>query len=113
MGKGYKAGYMVLQGDFVTITSNNINEIPKELDLLFAKWKDYAEKNKEDYYKNTFYCSVKGASEVFRYEGVNYRIYPSFFNIDGEYFEYLMLRQIENELVEMGAEEVFCTAVMD
>ena len=113
MGKGYKASYMALQGDFVTITSENIGEIPKELNLLFTKWKEYAEKNKEDYYKNAFYCPVKGASEVFRYEGVNYRIYPSFFDIDGEYFEYLMLRQIENELVEMGAEEVFCTAVVD
>ena len=113
MGKGYKAGYMALQGDFVTITSENIGEIPKELNLLFTKCKEYAEKNKGDYYKNAFYCPVKGASEVFRYEGVNYRIYPSFFDIDGEYFEYLMLRQIENELVEMGAEEVFCTAVVD
>ena len=26
---------------------------------------------------------------------------------------YLMLRKIENEFVEMGAEEVFCTAVVD
>ena len=31
MGKGYKAGYMALQGDFVTITSENIGEIPKDL----------------------------------------------------------------------------------
>ena len=96
-----------------SVRTITIGEIPKELNLLFTKWKDYAEKNKEDYYKNAFYCPVKGACEVFRYEGVSYRIYPAFFDIDGEYFEYLMLRQIENELVELGAEEVFCTAVMD
>ena len=40
---------MALQGDFVTITSENIGEIPKVLNLLFTKWKEYAEEHKEDY----------------------------------------------------------------
>ena len=35
MGKGYKAGYMALQGDFVMFKSENVGEIPKELNLLF------------------------------------------------------------------------------
>ena len=113
MGKGYKAGFASLQGDFVTITGENVDTIPKELGEIVKSWKEYAEKNKESYYERGGYCPVKGASEIFRYEDVNYKILPSFFGIDGDYFEYLMLRHIEDELVEIGAEGVFCTAVLD
>ncbi len=113
MNKGYKSRFANIEGNFITITKDSEKSIPNELLSLLNKWKDYAKIHKEEYYKSGFPCPVKNASEQFRYNGVNYRIYPSYFDITSEYFENLMLSHIEDDLVEIGAEAVFCTAMPD
>lgn len=113
MGKGYKASYMSLNGDFVVISDKNINSIPNEIVRIFKEWKIYGQAHQEEYYKNGNYCPVKGASEVFRYNGINYSVMPEFFGLYPDYFEYIMIKFVEDALVEIGAEEVFCTAMID
>lgn len=112
---GYKVGYFSLsRSEFVEITKENLSHLPEELQILLNKWTNKAAEGMEEYDRHD-HCPVKYASEVFRYEGVCYRIYPSFFNASEDYFEYLMIgyNGMEDELVEIGAEEVFCTAMID
>lgn len=113
MGKGYKASYASLTGDFVIISDKNISSIPDEIVQILQEWKNYGQAHQEEYYKNGNYCPVKGASEVFRYNGINYSVTPGFFGLYPDYFEYIMIKFVEDALVEIGAEEVFCTATVD
>ena len=113
MGKGYKASYASLTGDFIIITDENINTIPDEIVRILLEWKSYGQAHQEEYYKNGYYCPVKGASEVFRYNGINYTVMPRFFGLSPDYFEHIMINYVEDALVDIGAEEVFCTATVD
>jgi len=113
MTKGYKAKYNTLTGDFVTIDENTVQNIPAEIAHIFNKWKAYGRVYQEDYYKNIYVCPVKLAQTTFRYKGVNYKITPKGMKLKDAYFEYLMLRHVEDDLVDIGAEEVFCIAMVD
>ena len=87
MGKGYKDSYASLTGDFVIISDKNISSIPDEIVQILHEWKNYGQAHQEEYYKNGNYCPVKGASEVFRYNGINYSVTPGFFGLYPDYFE--------------------------
>ena len=113
MRRGTKAFFASLYGDFTVITRENLDSIPVEIADVLKYWKKYAEDNLEEYQKNGGYCPVKFAGEQFRYDGVNYKVNPGFFGISPEYFEYIMVRHVEDALVDIGAEEVFCTAMVD
>jgi len=110
---GYRAGYFSLAGSELTeVTKEGLDSLPRELGGLLRKWMDRAAEGKD--IDNICY-RVKGASEVFRYKGVCYVVYPRLFDVTQEYFEVLMLgnQGMEEELVRIGAEEVFCTGMMD
>ena len=94
-------------------TEENMNSIPEEIINILLKWKEYGQRHQQEYYSDPFICPVKFASEIFRYKGIDYVVYPDFMGLMKEYFEYLMIQKVEDELVDIGAEEVFCTAMMD
>ncbi len=112
---GYKAGYFSLSGEkLIDITDKNLDTLPQELKELMVELKDaasfYAESKKDD----PFFYYVKGAGEVFRFKGICYKLSPGFLNVDGYIFDGLMHRMgYEDKLVELGAEEVFNTGMLD
>lgn len=115
MRMGSRASYFSLkESELLTITKEGLGGLPEELQSLLNRWSDIAAEGMQAYMAES-HCPVKGAREIFRYKGVGYRLYPGFFGIPQEYFEYLMIKNggMEDELVELGAEEVFCTGMAD
>lgn len=112
---GYKAGYFTLSSEeLIIITDENLDTLPQELKELLVELKKaaplYAESKKDD----PFFYYVKGAGEVFRYKGKCYELSPGFLDVDGYIFGGLMSRMgYEDKLVELGAEEVFYTGMLD
>lgn len=112
---GYKAGYFSLSSEeLINITDEKLDALPLELRELLVELKEvapiYAESKKDD----PFFYYVKGAGEVFRYKGICYELSPSFLGVDGYIFGGLMHRMgYEDKLVELGAEEVFYTGMLD
>lgn len=113
MKKGYKGTYDKLHGEFINIYEG-AEGIPEELMALFLKWKRYGAENDAQFIKeNPHACPLKYVSEKFRYEGRNYIFYPESMDVCDPHFENLMMNCVEDELVALGAEEVFCTAMVD
>jgi len=113
MKKGYKGTYDKLFDDLQEIYEG-AEGIPEELMALYMKWKKYgAEHDKEFIKDHPFACPLKYVSEKFRYEGRNYIFYPESMDVCDPNFENLMINCVEDELVALGAEEVFCTAMVD
>lgn len=112
---GSKATYFSLSSEeLIEITDENFETLPEELKKLLNRWKRTANYFKSDFENRSCICPVKGASEVFRYKGIPYVIYPSFLDVSQEYFEYLMYaKHMEDELLCLRAEEIFCTAMAD
>jgi hypothetical protein len=113
MGKGYKATYSLLEAPFIFVNDENINDLPEDLKKVVVNWKYKADRYRRKYKDNKWYCPVKSASEQFRYNDVNYVMTPELFDATSDFFEYLMLSGCEDDLVEIGAEAVFCNAMID
>lgn len=113
MDKGYKATYSSLEAPFIFISDENIAGLPEELRKVVELWRYKADRYRRKYKDYKWYCPVKSASEQFRYNDVNYVMTPELFDATSDFFEYLMLSGCEDDLVEIGAEAVFCNAMID
>ena len=80
---------------------------PIELITLIDKWK----KTFEELALEPMYPE-KGAGFVFQYKGLAYDVSSGEFGVSDSVFARLS-RQIQDELVDMGAEKVFYTGMFD
>lgn len=104
---GSKSGYNKCQGPVTCLCVDN--NIPDKLNSFLIKWTEEAKKQSN--YTPQWY--VKYAGIVFQYEGKWYALGPEHLGgISQELFEHLS-REMENELVEMDAEDVFYTGMLD
>jgi len=85
----------------------NDSGTPKELIELRDKWnKKFQELSLEPKYPEKY------AGFVFEYQGLAYKVHAGDFGESDSVFARCS-REIENELVEMGAERVFYTGMLD
>ena len=110
--KGYKVGYETLCRTAKPIDiHNHPEEYPPELVDYVLRWERKAEESVKEWQPHYY---VKSARIQFRYKGRDYYIYPfiDLGPLTDAFFESLSTG-MENELVEMGAEEVFYAGMMD
>lgn len=99
----------------ICITEENVSQLPDKIAAILAKWLLLAETVEEEFEKQSNICPVKFAKEIFRYEDTCYMIYPRFFEVSEECFEYMMCKRggMEEDLKKIGATQICCTAMCD
>lgn len=102
---GSKATYRKISQKPISINSETMNET---FEFLIKKWKVLA--RNESLRNVTWY--VKQASIIFMYQGTAYVLYPSHLDTSSEIFESIE-RDIVDDLVAFGGEDVFYSGMLD
>lgn len=94
-----------------SVRTDNDSDDPPELVRFVKKWRDLIQMipTRHTY----FVCPIKWPWEIFVYKGIEYNFSPSDFDCNDQFFEHMMIHYIEDALIALGAEKVFCTAMMD
>ena len=87
------------------------SDCPEELKIFVRKWRSLIRMIpiKDNY----FCCPIKWPWEIFIYKGVGYQLSSAELDCNDQFFEYMMRNYIEDALIGIGAEMVFCTAMTD
>lgn len=98
----------------IKINSNNV-DLPSKIKSFIQEVRDYAIAEEDKWYEELGdrYWLVKGATEEFTIDGVNYVLYPEVVCKTQAFFEHMMLQKFEAKLVELGATYTHCTGILD
>ena len=105
---------MFWQEESTKILSSDM-ELPDKIKKFILEVKDYATNNEEKWYESLgdAYWYVKGATEEFTIDEINYVLYPEAVCKTQAFFEHMMLNKFEAKLLAMGATYVNCTGMLD
>ena len=90
-------------------------DLPEKIKRFIAEVSNYAMTEEGKWYEKLgdSYWLVKGATEEFTIDDVNYVLYPEAVCETQAFFEHMMLNKFEKKLVELGATYTHCTGIMD
>ena len=90
-------------------------DLPEKIKHFIGEVRNYAITEEDKWYEKLgdSYWLVKGATEQFTIDGVNYVLYPEAVCETQAFFEHMMLHKFEAKLVELGATHTNCTGMLD
>lgn len=103
-----RAGYLKYGGnDYVRIWREQ--SAPAPIRAVIAKWKrEAARREKQDYD-----WPLKHVGIVFEYDGIWYNMTPEALHVTNDAYFEVLSDEICDDLAAAGAEDVFCTAMLD
>ncbi|MGM9670670.1 MAG: hypothetical protein ACI3XD_03745 [Oscillospiraceae bacterium] len=105
---GSRCGYSKYRNEGM-INVGRGTPVPPDIGTVIVKWRQEAAKRK----KQDYDWPLKYVGIIFRYLGQWYNLTTSAINVTNDAYFEVLSDEICNDLSAAGAEDVFCTAILD